>query len=646
MDQTPITLTTNLKIKRVIVWEDKQIASCTAQGEAWERAEHRGDLDLQENAPKEGKFILSGDLIDETILDRSLYAHINEAGTNPKAFSRGYPELDRNRKPINCAQLTTHNIYYLFISYIFKPIRTFDRQHRHTTSWSTSWLSTLAHEYSSTHKVRNKIFASLCNSEINILVRDLLYRVLTDSLPIGPVRDFSNDETKGICRLCYYLRNKSIEETSKHLCLECPYSQNLLACIIKMLTKSTGDNFLLKANTLDLNAQDVCMELQLPLISGSHPINLVKEPPEHVKCGTPSVVFTNLIGLTQKYIMNRHNLNSDPSRPLTHDLPQAIKQISKRLKEIAKGYLRQANKEEDRIDVKFDGWLPAILPTKEWERDWIKTNIMKWSKDGELICALDCKEEYMETPHDDQSKDPRFTLSMILRNLRAKTTTNNIVKPTNKNNNLTQPNINTPQTNHTQNNLNTKPNNQVNLKTQTNTTPKSPSTPPDSNNPQNPTTQTATFTDEATRILRATNAFGIIGGILTKNEPSETRIERKYEETLSRLQQMDARSEPTPERRRATVRLNQAYKLIKCKATRTRLFNQLKNTSTPTTNRTRCPIDILALQDYANSNAGNTTFVSNKQHQQHLQGKTHREAINDFLNHVTTDKEDPTFVAI
>jgi hypothetical protein len=100
---------------------------------------------------------------------------------------------------------------------------------------------------------------------------------------------------------------------------------------------------------------------------------------------------------------------------------------------------------------------------------------------------------------------------------------------------------------------------------------------------------------------------------------------------------MGGDTEVTIKRSRAEIKLTNAYKLLKAKPARTRLFHELQNTPTPITNRTRCPIDISALRDYAASNEGDTTFNSNKQH---LPGETHtvEKQINDFLNYVTISR--------
>jgi len=62
--------------------------------------------------------------------------------------------------------------------------------------------------------------------------------------------------------------------------------------------------------------------------------------------------------------------------------------------------------------------------------------------------------------------------------------------------------------------------------------------------PQRPT---AVDVDEATRILRATHAFGVLGDAVIRTPPTDTRVHRLYEEALVRLQGLcKDRARPLP----------------------------------------------------------------------------------------------------
>ena len=69
--------------------------------------------------------------------------------------------------------------------------------------------------------------------------------------------------------------------------------------------------------------------------------------------------WQNLIGLTQQAILDRQRCNGDCSRPLAFELDPILRKIGSRLAQVAKGLYLRAEAEENRIAIKFDGWLPA-----------------------------------------------------------------------------------------------------------------------------------------------------------------------------------------------------------------------------------------------------------------------------------------------
>ena len=71
--------------------------------------------------------------------------------------------------------------------------------------------------------------------------RDTMYRVLTDSLPLSPVRCPRKDHTRGICSLCWHLRGARVTETTNHLFLRCPATQQVLAAVWRAFVDLTGN---------------------------------------------------------------------------------------------------------------------------------------------------------------------------------------------------------------------------------------------------------------------------------------------------------------------------------------------------------------------------------------------------------------------
>ena len=248
---------------RIVVWEASRIAKCQLEQEAWDRARARGDDHLQPGAPKPPELLFGGPLVDEALLE-SGRTSISTAGTDPSQFGRGFAVTDRKRDAITCANVDTHTLYFMLISDEFRPIRTFDPSHQASTTWSTSWVGLLQHDDITPSKMRHTIFGSLASGALNAKARDLLYRVLADSLPLGPVRCPRKDETKGICSLCLLLRGQRCTESTRHLFLECPYTQHVLGAVYKAFTSRAGTPAQ-RARARDMTCGEVCSYQPRPL---------------------------------------------------------------------------------------------------------------------------------------------------------------------------------------------------------------------------------------------------------------------------------------------------------------------------------------------------------------------------------------------
>ena len=111
-----------------IVWPEEKLAHCLLQQEAQERAQARGDAHLQPDAKKPTELIMGGYLVDPNILDCDLSSPSN-GGTNLTLFARDYGTTDRKREKVNTASLDVHKMYYMMLSHLFEPVRSFDPKH-------------------------------------------------------------------------------------------------------------------------------------------------------------------------------------------------------------------------------------------------------------------------------------------------------------------------------------------------------------------------------------------------------------------------------------------------------------------------------------------------------------------------------------
>ena len=96
--------------------------------------------------------------------------------------------------------------------------------------------------------------------------------------------------------------------------------------------------------------------------------------------------------------------------------------------------------------------------------------------------------------------------------------------------------------------------------------------------------------DEATRVLRATHAFGVLGDVVVRAPPSDTRVGRLYEEALVRLQgPRTSACSSASDIAVATRRLHNAYTMLRPYAARLRFHKQVRDALRPITSTLRCP---------------------------------------------------------
>ena len=124
----------------------------------------------------------------------------------------------------------------------FSLLRTLDPSHKPSTSNSTNWAleGILDKSPVSTKETRLHISRTRCSQAIDQRMRETLYKVLADAFFIGdscikPVSD--NYNTRGICDLCYALREVSTAESLKHVILDCPFSQPIIVNFHKAIIR-------------------------------------------------------------------------------------------------------------------------------------------------------------------------------------------------------------------------------------------------------------------------------------------------------------------------------------------------------------------------------------------------------------------------
>ena len=96
----------------------------------------------------------------------------------------------------------------------------------------------------------------------------------------------------------------------------------------------------------------------------------------------------------------------DCSRPLAFELDPILREIGARLAQVAKGLYLRAEAEENRIAIKFDGWLPAEKPTDAFTKKW--TGLSNTAS-GNVTCLFPRDADSIPGANGDVPRDDRNT---------------------------------------------------------------------------------------------------------------------------------------------------------------------------------------------------------------------------------------------
>ena len=190
--------------------------------------------------------------------------------------------------------------------------------------------------------------------------------VRCDALHIG-ARCVKKGQLKGVCDLCYVLLGHRVPETTKHICMDCPFTRPVITAVWSMYQRCVQPHTL--PLTSNLTWDEYCGGLERRMIFGvtefdPDPI----KPPK--KLTAPTVT---LAAATNAALIRRRNNNAlCPSLPLQHDTNTVIANIVTTLCTVATALRTVAEREEDRIYTDYEGWLPPDedLPTSVWHDAW------------------------------------------------------------------------------------------------------------------------------------------------------------------------------------------------------------------------------------------------------------------------------------
>ena len=211
-----------VSITQIHVWTHKRLAHNQAQREARERALARGEPD-----PFPPTLLTSGAVAGPIPgLPPPTYA----PGANLSHFSLTYIPTDSLKQPTPMHRADVNHLYLSQLRTFYSPVRTLDPGHVATTTTSTTWTSLLQHPQASVQEIRSALVQAPMRADLPPALQETQLLVRTDALHVG-ARCVKKGCTKGICDLCYILLGTRTPETTRHIVLECPFTQPVLTTV-------------------------------------------------------------------------------------------------------------------------------------------------------------------------------------------------------------------------------------------------------------------------------------------------------------------------------------------------------------------------------------------------------------------------------
>ena len=205
--------------------------------------------------------------------------------------------------------------------------------------------------------------------EIQLMVR-------SDAFHVGN-RCVKTGCNKGMCDLCYLLLGRSIPETTRHICIDCPFTRPVVSTVWRHCMKVTQPH--VYRDTLHLSDEHFCNLFERRMIFGvtDYDSDYHKPPVELKQPIAVTAAATNLA-----LVRRRHHNALDTRKPPQYDTSATVARIFADVCETATTLRTTAEREEDRIYTHYEGWLPdeEKLPTTEWQKAWCETNLLRNSR--------------------------------------------------------------------------------------------------------------------------------------------------------------------------------------------------------------------------------------------------------------------------
>ena len=442
-------------VEQVHVWEQHELAACDEELQAWERSGEGGRPQI--------RLWCAGGVVDWKLLEEMEEnpgtSHCT-GSCNPAHWQWKHPKTDVSHEPTLISDINTHAIYFMELSRLFTPMRTFTggetathgMEMGHTTwfdlltpevltqqefvvsrivgdrtlgekggrqykirwagfdaSWDTWEPAEVVEETEALDryeaegavvegegdedtnegdgatvnlikggddviKMRAKIMAHRVSHGVNKLTAHKWESVLADAEPLGRGRCRKIGPLNGHCTACLCMLKRRVVESCRHAHLECPFTVQILALILRCATHVSATNLETQQETINLSDSDLVAKHKLMLITGFRLKDEARGSASKRAGDTPICV---LIAETHAAIGDRRK-GSESGWGFTQGYAWETHSIYMDIRRRMTTHIRHSHREADRRQIKcrIDNpgkYLEEEGPLFDWEQTWVTT---------------------------------------------------------------------------------------------------------------------------------------------------------------------------------------------------------------------------------------------------------------------------------
>ena len=371
--------------RQVVVWKQEVLPRSEAEENA-RAARERQEAEERRSLPV---YVMAGATEDRFVLryDLSEGRPGSRAATDLSRFVWQHGPTDRIRPGVGMHVADTHSLYDLRISRLFTPLRTFQLDAVPSPD-RTTWIDLLAGDAASGQvarselsKRRGRVFGAQHLTGHDRVAKDLGYSVLADAWPVGNGRCRKRGvATHTICDVCFRLYGERVQETTRHIVLECRQARLLLDVIWRARLEAVSQDFNEIRDARRCSQDELLRVAACTLVTACVPPAMESSEP-----------LMTLVRAVQCELHRARCVNAAMSRVGVVQFDIGGMYRVARAKLLSEGLSRQraAVEWESELRLRHPGWEPGEDgPVKKWEREWLASGYLREGSGGRLECGL------------------------------------------------------------------------------------------------------------------------------------------------------------------------------------------------------------------------------------------------------------------